>query len=366
MIAARCRRSTQLQREIEEQGDPDHRRAASRWRSTCARSSARCASPPTSSASAISPRTSPSARWRSTGDFRPQKLIRGVEHMAELVLAPAEGRARRLCRPRRRQGAWRCGTRDEEIDAMYTSLFRELLTYMMEDPRNITFCTHLLFCAKNIERIGDHATNIAETVYYMIEGATDRRSSARRATRPASADSLEQRSESRARMKPRILIVEDEEALAQLLRYNLEAEGYAVETRRARRRGRGARCKEHAPDLVMLDWMLPGLSGIELCRRLRARPGDPAAADHHADGARRGERSRARARHRRRRLRRQAVLAARTDGARARAAAPRHRPSASPTCSTRRHRARPREAARHRAAAGWSISGRPSSGCSNS
>ena len=59
---------------------------------------------------------------------------------------------------------------DEEIDAMCTSLFRELLTYMMEDPRNITFCTHLLFCAKNIERIGDHATNIAETVYYIAEG----------------------------------------------------------------------------------------------------------------------------------------------------------------------------------------------------
>ena len=49
---------------------------------------------------------------------------------------------------------------------MYNSLFRELLTYMMEDPRNIGLCTHLLFGAKNIERIGDHATNIAETVYY--------------------------------------------------------------------------------------------------------------------------------------------------------------------------------------------------------
>ncbi len=59
---------------------------------------------------------------------------------------------------------------DEEIDAVNNSLFRELLTYMMEDPRNITFCTHLLFCAKNIERMGDHATNIAETVYYMVEG----------------------------------------------------------------------------------------------------------------------------------------------------------------------------------------------------
>ncbi|WP_297323333.1 phosphate signaling complex protein PhoU [uncultured Bartonella sp.] len=60
--------------------------------------------------------------------------------------------------------------RDEKIDAMYTSLFRELLTYMMENPRNITACTHLLFCAKNIERIGDHATNIAETLHYIMTG----------------------------------------------------------------------------------------------------------------------------------------------------------------------------------------------------
>jgi phosphate transport system protein len=59
---------------------------------------------------------------------------------------------------------------DEEIDIQYTSVFRELLTYMMEDPRNITACTHLLFCAKNIERIGDHATNIAEHVYFLVHG----------------------------------------------------------------------------------------------------------------------------------------------------------------------------------------------------
>jgi phosphate transport system protein len=60
--------------------------------------------------------------------------------------------------------------RDDQIDAMYTSLFRELLTYMMEDPSNIAPCTHLLFCAKNIERIGDHATNIAESIYYIVTG----------------------------------------------------------------------------------------------------------------------------------------------------------------------------------------------------
>jgi phosphate transport system protein len=57
---------------------------------------------------------------------------------------------------------------DGEIDEIYNSLFRELLTYMMEDPRTIGLCTHLLFVAKNIERSGDHATNIAEVVYHMV------------------------------------------------------------------------------------------------------------------------------------------------------------------------------------------------------
>jgi len=60
--------------------------------------------------------------------------------------------------------------RDEEIDRQYNSLFRELLTYMMEDPRTIAHGAHLLFCAKNIERIGDHCTNIAEAVTFMISG----------------------------------------------------------------------------------------------------------------------------------------------------------------------------------------------------
>ncbi|RJG43768.1 MULTISPECIES: phosphate signaling complex protein PhoU [unclassified Mesorhizobium] len=59
---------------------------------------------------------------------------------------------------------------DEKIDVKYTAVFRELLTYMMEDPRNITACTHLLFCAKNLERIGDHVTNIAENAYYVMTG----------------------------------------------------------------------------------------------------------------------------------------------------------------------------------------------------
>ena len=59
---------------------------------------------------------------------------------------------------------------DEDLDALYNSIFRELLTYMMEDPRMIGLCTHLLFGAKNMERIGDHATNIAENIYYLVHG----------------------------------------------------------------------------------------------------------------------------------------------------------------------------------------------------
>jgi len=104
-----------------------------------------------------------------TGEFHPQKLIRGVEHMAAMVL----GQLKKVLDSyaghdlERALSVWKG---DEEVDAMCTSLFRELLTYMMEEPRNITFCIHLMFCAKNIERMGDHATNIAETVHYMIEG----------------------------------------------------------------------------------------------------------------------------------------------------------------------------------------------------
>lgn len=100
---------------------------------------------------------------------QPLSLFRGIEALARLALTQlkevldiyASRAVERLAFMR---------DRDDEIDAMYTSLFRELLTYMMEDPRNIAPCTHLLFCAKNIERIGDHATNIAETIYYVVTG----------------------------------------------------------------------------------------------------------------------------------------------------------------------------------------------------
>jgi phosphate transport system protein len=59
---------------------------------------------------------------------------------------------------------------DADLDSLEDSVFRDLLTFMMEDPRNISFCTHLLFCSKNLERIGDHTTNIAETVVYLVTG----------------------------------------------------------------------------------------------------------------------------------------------------------------------------------------------------
>jgi phosphate transport system protein len=66
--------------------------------------------------------------------------------------------------------AQRVRANDAELDTLYTGLFRELLTYMMEDARAITACTHLLFMAKNLERIGDHATNIAENVWFLVHG----------------------------------------------------------------------------------------------------------------------------------------------------------------------------------------------------
>ena len=104
------------------------------------------------------------------GQFQPpHRAVVGLEHISRLVQAQLKDvlDAYAATNEQKALEVWR---RDDEIDALYTSLFRELLTYMMEDPRNITFCTHLLFCAKNIERIGDHTTNIAETIHYLVTG----------------------------------------------------------------------------------------------------------------------------------------------------------------------------------------------------
>ena len=104
------------------------------------------------------------------GDFEtPARLIQGISRMGRL----AQGQLKQVLDAfsnRDAQAAMEVWRRDEEIDEMYNSVFRELLTYMMEDPRTIGVCTHLLFIAKNIERIGDHATNIAETIRYAVTG----------------------------------------------------------------------------------------------------------------------------------------------------------------------------------------------------
>ncbi len=107
-----------------------------------------------------------------SGQFQPpHRAVVGLEHISRLVQSQLKDvlDAYAASNEQKAMDVWR---RDDEIDALYTSLFRELLTYMMEDPRNITFCTHLLFCAKNVERIGDHTTNIAETIHYLVTGET--------------------------------------------------------------------------------------------------------------------------------------------------------------------------------------------------
>ena len=104
-----------------------------------------------------------------TEEFRIHEIALQLEHMGDLVREQL-GRVLRSYEHRDVVLALDIWRKDQEIDALNTLLFRELLTYMMEDPRNITFCSHMLFCAKNIERAGDHATNIAETVYYIVEG----------------------------------------------------------------------------------------------------------------------------------------------------------------------------------------------------
>jgi len=108
-------------------------------------------------------------RTLALNQLTPHDAARSIPRMAKLAQAIIKDVLDAYANhdPDRALDVWH---RDEEVDEMYTALFRELLTYMMEDPRNITACTHLLFIAKNIERIGDHATNIAETTHYLTTG----------------------------------------------------------------------------------------------------------------------------------------------------------------------------------------------------
>ena len=102
-------------------------------------------------------------------EFSMPYSLAGLAHMAHLVQAQLKSIIDALGDndAEKAMEVWRS---DQVVDDIYNAIFRELITYMMEDPRNITPCTHLLFIAKNLERIGDHATNIAETVYYAVEG----------------------------------------------------------------------------------------------------------------------------------------------------------------------------------------------------
>ena len=108
-------------------------------------------------------------RTHAMSDQLPRKLMAGVIRMGRLAQVELKNilDAYSNSDADMAMEVWRS---DEDLDALYNSIFRELLTYMMEDPRNISLCTHLLFGAKNMERIGDHATNIAENIHYLVHG----------------------------------------------------------------------------------------------------------------------------------------------------------------------------------------------------
>jgi phosphate transport system protein len=97
------------------------------------------------------------------------QFYHGIRHMTDSVLRQIKA-ALDAFAAHDAQAAIRVCKADDDVDQLYVSLFRELLTYMMEDPRNITQCTNLLFCGKSLERTGDHATNIAEQAYYLETG----------------------------------------------------------------------------------------------------------------------------------------------------------------------------------------------------
>ncbi len=110
-------------------------------------------------------------RTHAISEALPRRLATGLARMGSMAQAQLKDvlDAYGLKDDDKAMKVWRA---DEDLDALYNSIFRELLTYMMEDPRNISLCTHLLFGAKNLERIGDHTTNIAENIHYLIHGKT--------------------------------------------------------------------------------------------------------------------------------------------------------------------------------------------------
>ena len=110
-------------------------------------------------------------RTHAVSEILPRRLSTGLARMGNMAQAQLKNVLDAYAR-RDDAAAMQVWRSDEDLDALYNSIFRELLTYMMEDPRNISLCTHLLFGAKNLERIGDHTTNIAENIHYLIHGKT--------------------------------------------------------------------------------------------------------------------------------------------------------------------------------------------------
>ena len=110
-------------------------------------------------------------RTHAISEPLPRRLSTGLNRMGNMAQAQLKNVLDAYSRSDddMAMAVWRA---DEDLDALYNSIFRELLTYMMEDPRNISLCTHLLFGAKNLERIGDHTTNIAENIHYLVHGKT--------------------------------------------------------------------------------------------------------------------------------------------------------------------------------------------------
>lgn len=110
-------------------------------------------------------------RTHAISEPLPRRLSTGLSRMGNLAQAQLKNVLDAYAKrdDASAMSVWRS---DEDLDALYNSIFRELLTYMMEDPRNISLCTHLLFGAKNLERIGDHTTNIAENIHYLVHGKT--------------------------------------------------------------------------------------------------------------------------------------------------------------------------------------------------
>jgi phosphate transport system protein len=105
------------------------------------------------------------------GQETPRRSINGLRHMTSLMLTQLRDVLDSFAR-RDIDKALDVWTRDQDVDRLCTSLFREFVTFMTENPVDITFGIHLLFCTKNLERMGDHATNIAEAIHYMVTGET--------------------------------------------------------------------------------------------------------------------------------------------------------------------------------------------------